>query len=64
MVTRTSIEERGRQIQERIAEGVRVPSADAMRNSGARRTPEKRALLEFLRQQAQRLGLQGFTAKY
>lgn len=61
---RISPAERGRQIQQRLAEGVRVPPAEEMRNSGRRRTPEKRRLLEVLRRNAEATGAKGFTANY
>ena len=43
---RITPEERAAQIASKLASGVRLPSPEAMRNSGRRRTPEKRALLE------------------
>lgn len=46
--TTLTLEERGRQIAAKIAAGVRVPPAEAMRNSGSRRTESKRALLRLL----------------
>ena len=43
---RTSLEQRAAQISAKLAAGVVRPPPEALRNSGARRTPLKRALLE------------------
>ena len=48
-MTRISLMERGKQIQRKLATGVRLPGTDAMRNSGRRRTEEKRGLLARIR---------------
>jgi hypothetical protein len=39
-------EQRLAEISAKLASGVRLPPPEALRNSGRRRTPEKKALLE------------------
>ncbi len=55
-MTRISLLERGKQIQRKLATGVRLPPTDAMRNSGRRRTDEKRGLLAHIRDVAAEKG--------
>ena len=43
---RTSLEERAAQIAAKLAARVQMPPLELLRNSGLRRTPVKRALLE------------------
>jgi hypothetical protein len=47
---RITLEERAAQIAAKLAAGVRLPPPEVMRNSGRRRTPEKKALLERINQ--------------
>jgi hypothetical protein len=47
---RITLEERAAQIVAKLAAGVRLPPPEVMRNSGRRRTPEKKALLERINQ--------------
>ena len=47
---RITLEERAAQIAAKLAAGVRLPPPELMRNSGNRRTPEKKALLERIAQ--------------
>lgn len=42
---RTSLDQRAAEIAAKLAAGVTRPPPEALRNSGARRTPEKRILL-------------------
>ena len=46
MMKRITPEQRWAQIAAKLASGVRLPPPELMRNSGRRRTPEKKALLE------------------
>lgn len=48
--------ERRAQILRKLAEGAAVPPAEAMRNSGRRRTPEKREVLRRLKELAEERG--------
>jgi len=43
---RITLEDRAAQIAAKLAAGLRLPPPESMRNSGRRRTPEKKALLE------------------
>jgi len=52
-MTRISLAERGAQIMRKRDAGVVMPAADALRNSGLRRTDDKRRLLETLREEAE-----------
>lgn len=61
---RITPEERAAQIRQKLAEGVVVPSADEMRNSGRRRTPEKREMLRRLEELAKERGQTPWKANY
>jgi len=64
-VTRTTLAERGEQIQRKLDAGFRMPAAEVLMNSGARRTPEKRALLAKLEEVTAALGRKPpFLARY
>ena len=52
-MTRISLAERGSQIMRKREAGFVMPSADDLRNSGLRRTPDKLRLLESLRDEAE-----------
>ena len=52
-MTRISLAERGAQIMRKREEGFVMPSADALRNSGLRRTADKRRLLAVLREESE-----------
>jgi len=45
LTKRITLEERAAQIAAKLEAGVRRPPADALRNSGRRRTPAKKMLL-------------------
>lgn len=52
-MTRISLAERGAQIMRKRAAGFVAPAAKDLRNSGLRRTTEKRRLLAALREEAE-----------
>ncbi|CAH0256479.1 hypothetical protein [Roseomonas sp. CECT 9278] len=52
-MTRISLAERGDQIMRKRDAGFVMPAADALRNTGLRRTADKHRLLETLRQEAE-----------
>lgn len=52
-MTRISLAERGAQIMRKRDAGFVMPSVDDLRNTGLRRTAEKRRLLETLREEAE-----------
>lgn len=56
--------ERRVQILRKLAEGAVVPSAEAMRNFGRRRTPEKREMLRRLKELAEQRGQTPWPAKF
>jgi hypothetical protein len=64
MMKRITPEERSAQIDRKLAAGAVVPSAEEMRNSGARRTPEKREMLRRLKELAEERGQTPFPAKF
>lgn len=47
---RITPEQRWAEISAKLAAGVRLPPPEELRNSGRRRTPEKKALLERIAQ--------------
>ncbi len=51
-MTRISLAERAAQIARKLEAGYAVPAAEDLRNSGVRRTVEKRRLLAALRREA------------
>lgn len=55
---------RGRLIRRKRDEGFVLPPPEQLRNSGHRRTPEKRALLARLRQVPDENGVESFPANY
>jgi hypothetical protein len=61
---RITPEERAAQIRRKLAEGVVLPPAEALRNSGRRRTPEKRELLRRLKDLAEKRGQTPWPAKF
>ncbi len=61
---RITIEERLAQIRQKLAEGVVIPPAEAMMNSGRRRTPEKREMLKRLQELAEERGQKPWPAKF
>jgi len=63
-MTRISLIERGEQIQRKLDAGFVLPAAEALRNSGRRRTPEKRALLTRIQDVARERGVTAFCAKF
>ncbi|NGM23572.1 hypothetical protein G3576_26400 [Roseomonas stagni] len=56
--------ERRAQILQKLAEGVVIPPAEAMMNSGRRRTPEKREMLKRLQELADERGQKPWPAKF
>ncbi|WP_203074703.1 hypothetical protein [Falsiroseomonas ponticola] len=56
--------ERRAQILQKLAEGVVIPPAEAMMNSGRRRTPEKREMLKRLQELAEERGQKPWPAKF
>lgn len=52
-MTRISLAERGAQIMRKREAGLVVPAAEELRNRGLRRTPDKRRLLDALREEAE-----------
>ena len=61
---RITLEERSAQIARKIAEGAVIPPAEAMMNSGRRRTPEKREMLRRLQELAEERGQKPWPAKF
>jgi hypothetical protein len=61
---RITPEERAEQIRKKLAEGVVLPPAEALRNSGRRRTPEKRDMLRRLKELAEERGQTPWPAKF
>jgi hypothetical protein len=62
---RFTLAETSARIDRRIAEGVRIPPVDDLRNDGTRRTASKRQLLQTLERVAQEQGRKPpFPAKY
>ena len=59
MMRRTSLEQRAKEIAAKLAAGVVRPPPEALRNSGRRRTPLKRALLERIEETRRRLASSG-----
>ncbi len=53
---RTTLDERLGAITRKVATGIPVPSPDACRNTGTRRTESKRALLQLIQDEAKRQG--------
>ncbi len=51
-------------IAKRLAEGVQLPVPETLRNSGARRTPEKREMLRRLSEHAEARGQKPWPANY
>ncbi|MBX9595425.1 MAG: hypothetical protein K2X46_13745 [Roseomonas sp.] len=56
--------ERRAQILQKIAEGAVIPPAEAMMNSGRRRTPEKREMLQRLKELGEERGQKPWPAKF
>ena len=52
---RITLEQRWAEISAKLAAGVGLPPPELMRNSGRRRTPEKKALLERIAQNHDKL---------
>jgi hypothetical protein len=61
---RITPEQRSAQIDRKLAAGAVVPSEEEMRNSGRRRTPEKRELLRRLKELAEERGQTPWPAKF
>lgn len=63
-MTRITPDERAEQIRRKLAQGVALPPAEVMRNSGERRTPEKREMLRRLQERAEARGQTPWPAKF
>lgn len=61
---RITAEERAEQIRRKLAAGVRIHSSEDMMNTGARRSPGKRAILRRLKELAEERGQTPWPARY
>ncbi len=64
MTSRITPEERAAQIRRKLEAGVVLHPVEAMRNSGRRRTPDKREMLRQVEELARQRGQVPWPARY